>query len=47
MIKYNKDHTAVVLKMNDTHVLLKLDTGDIFCVNKTCIDLKNEQFELF
>jgi hypothetical protein len=34
VIQYNKDYTAEVINENDTHVLVKLCTGDKYCVAK-------------
>jgi len=40
VIQYNKDHTAEVITESKTHVLLRLDTGEKYCVEK--INLINE-----
>lgn len=33
-ICYNKDHSATILKENDTHYLVRLDAGSVYAVKK-------------
>ena len=37
-VQYNADHTAEVIDQNETHLLVRMDTGDKYCVSKTSID---------
>ena len=39
-IKYNQDY-ATIIQENDTHVLLKFDSGTQFCILKSSIDRKD------
>jgi hypothetical protein len=39
-IQYNADHTAEVIDQNDTHLLVRLNTGDRYCIKRVYIDKK-------
>lgn len=40
-IQYNADHTAEVIDQDYTHLLVRMDTGDRYCIKKVYID-KNQ-----
>jgi hypothetical protein len=42
-IRYNEDHTATILKIEGKFALVQLDTGDKFCVRKSCLNLCNSE----
>jgi len=39
-IQYNQDHTAEIIDQDDTHFLVRLDTGDRYCIKRVYIDKK-------
>lgn len=40
-IRYSKDMNGSVIEENNTHILIKFDSGTKYCVRRSCIETKN------